>query len=63
MFMVNRLICLAAIGASATIFAQGGGKPANAGEGTLMVKGKTYALESAAAYETKIDGRMELRSS
>jgi hypothetical protein len=59
MFMIERLICLAAIaliGGSATIFAQGGAKPATAGEGTLMVKGKTYPLKNAVAYETTVDG-------
>jgi hypothetical protein len=44
------------IASSATIFAQGGAKPANVGEGTLTVKGKTYPLKNAAAYETTIDG-------
>jgi hypothetical protein len=58
--MTNKLIGLVAgivvIAGSAMLFAQGGAKPANAGEGTLMVKGKTYPLKNAAAYETKIDG-------
>jgi len=59
MFMIKRLICLVAIafiGSSATIFAQGGAKPANVGEGTVMVKGKTFPLKNAAAYETTVDG-------
>jgi hypothetical protein len=44
------------IGGSATLFAQGGAKPANVGEGTLMIKGKNYPLKNAVAYETTIDG-------
>lgn len=56
MFMINRLICLAAIGASATIFAQGEAKPATAGEGTVMVKDKSYPLKNVAAYESTVDG-------
>jgi hypothetical protein len=39
-----------------TLFAQDGAKPANVGEGTLMVKGKNYPLKNAAAYETTVDG-------
>ena len=31
-------------------------KPANVGEGTLMLKGKNYPLKNAAAYETSVDG-------
>lgn len=57
--MVKRSICLitvALIGGSATLFAQGGAKPANTGEGTMIVKGKNYPLKNAAAYETTIDG-------
>src|SRR5215469_7979684 len=57
--MAKRLICLvviALIAGSATIFAQGGAKPANVGEGTVMVKGKNYPLKNAAAYETTVDG-------
>jgi hypothetical protein len=58
-FMAKRLICLVAsalIGASTTSFAQGSAKPANAGEGTVTVKGKNYPLKNAAAYETTVDG-------
>ena len=58
-FMTNKLLSLVAgivIGGSATIFAQGGAKPANGGEGTVTVKGKSYQLKNAAAYETTIDG-------
>ncbi|HEY7220719.1 MAG TPA: hypothetical protein VH985_20260 [Candidatus Binatia bacterium] len=47
---------IAVIGASATLFAEEGVKPANVGEGTLMVKGKNYALKHAVAYETTLDG-------
>jgi hypothetical protein len=58
-FMAKRLICLvmiALIAGSATIFAQGEAKPATAGEGTVMVKGKNYPLKNAAAYQTTVDG-------
>jgi len=58
--MTNKLIGLVAgfavIGGSVTLFAQEGTKPANVGEGTLMVKGKNYPLKNAAAYETTVDG-------
>jgi hypothetical protein len=57
--MIKRLFSLTAIaiiGGAVTIFAQSGGKPANVGEGTLMVKGKNYSLKNAAAYETTVDG-------
>src|ERR1044071_857530 len=57
--MINKLISLATIaliGSSPTIFAQSGAKPANVGGGTMMVKGKTYPLKNAAAYETTVDG-------
>jgi len=47
---------MAAIGGSATLFAQDGAKPANAGEGTLMLKSKNYPLKNAVAYETTVDG-------
>jgi hypothetical protein len=47
---------MAVIGGSATLFAQAGAKPANVGEGTLMLKGKNYPLKNAAAYETSVDG-------
>ena len=50
------LVAIALLGCSATIFAQGGAKPANVGEGTVMVKGKNYPLKNAAAYETTVDG-------
>jgi hypothetical protein len=57
--MTNKFIGLLAgivIGGSMTLFAQDGAKPANVGEGTLMVKGKNYPLKNAAAYETTVDG-------
>lgn len=58
--MIKKLMGLvtgiAVIGSSATLFAQGEAKPANVGEGTLMVKGKNYPLKNAAAYETTVDG-------
>ncbi len=44
------------IAGAATLFAQEGAKPANGGEGTLMIKGKNYPLKYAVAYETSIDG-------
>jgi hypothetical protein len=44
------------IGGATTLFAQQDAKPANVGEGTLMVKGKNYPLKNAVAYETTIDG-------
>ena len=47
---------IAVIGSSATVFAQEGTKQTNGGEGTVMVKGKSYPLKNAAAYETTIDG-------
>ena len=57
--MTNKLISVVAgivIASSVTLFAQGGAKPANVGEGTLIVKGKNYPLKNAAAYETTVDG-------
>src|SRR6185369_6781603 len=58
--MTNKLIVLVAgiavIGSSATLFAQEGTKPANVGEGTLMLKSKSYPLKNAVAYETTVDG-------
>jgi hypothetical protein len=50
------LVTIALIGGSATIFSQGGAKPANIAEGTLTLKGKNYPLKNAAAYETTVDG-------
>ena len=50
------LLAVALIGGSAMLFAQGGAKPANVGEGTVTVKGKSYPLKNAAAYETTVDG-------
>jgi hypothetical protein len=41
---------------SATLLAQDGAKPANVGEGTLMLKSKNYPLKNAVAYETTVDG-------
>jgi hypothetical protein len=58
--MTNKFIGLVAgiavIGSSATLFAQEGTKPANVGEGTLMLKSKSYPLKNAVAYETTVDG-------
>ena len=56
--MTNKLMGLVAgifIGGLATLFAQGEAKP-NVGEGTVMVKDKSYPLKNAAAYETTVDG-------
>jgi hypothetical protein len=47
---------IAVIGGSVTLSAQEGAKPANVGEGTVMVKGTNYPLKNAAAYETTVDG-------
>ena len=41
---------------SATLFAQEETKPANVGEGTLILKSKKYPLKNAVAYETTVDG-------
>src|SRR5882724_1316628 len=58
--MTNKLIglltAIAVVGGSATLFAQGGTKPATVGEGTLMLKGKNYPLKHAVAYETTVNG-------
>jgi len=54
--MTNKLTGLVAgiaiVGGSVTLFAQDGAKPANIGEGTLMLSGKNYPLTHALAYET-----------
>ena len=50
------MTAMAVIGSATTLLAQGGAKPANVGEGTVMVKGKNYPLKNAAAYETTVDG-------
>ena len=39
-----------------TIFSQSGTKPVSVGEGTVTIKGKSYPLKNAAAYETTVDG-------
>src|SRR5436305_8294566 len=57
--MPNKLILLlvvAVIAGSATLLGQKGTNPANVSEGTVMVKGKSYLLKNAVAYETTIDG-------
>jgi len=53
---VTSLAAIAVIGGAATLFALEGTQPVNVGEGTVMVKGKTYLLKNAVAYETTIDG-------
>jgi hypothetical protein len=53
---ITFLVVMAVIGGSATLFAQEGTKPANVGEGTLMLKGKNYPLKNGVAYETTVDG-------
>ena len=50
--LIGLVAGIAVIGGSATLFAQEGTKPANVGEGTVMVKGKSYLLKNAVAYET-----------
>ena len=52
---ITVLVVTAAIGGSVTLSAQEGAKPANVGEGTLMVRGKNYVFKHAVAYETTID--------
>ena len=53
---ISVLTAIAVTGTAAMLFAQEGTKPANVGEGTVMVKGKNYSLKNAAAYETTVDG-------
>jgi len=50
--IVRLVVALAVSCGSATLFAQEGTKPANLGEGTVMVNGKNYPLKNAVAYET-----------
>ena len=52
---ISLLAALVVIGGAATLFAQGGPKPAKTGEGTLMIEGKNYPLTHALAYETTIN--------
>lgn len=42
------------IAGAVALFAQSGAKPADGGEGTLMIKSKNYPLKHAVAYETTI---------
>ena len=62
--MINKLVTVlvmtAVLGGSATLFAQNATKPANVSEGTVMVRGKSYLLKNAVAYETTIDGEEEI---
>ena len=53
---ITFLVAMAVSCGSATLFAQDGTKPANVGEGTLMLKGKNYPIKNAVAYETTVDG-------
>jgi len=53
---ISVLTAIAVTGTAATLFAQEGTKPANVGQGTLMIKGKNYPLKNAAAYATTVDG-------
>ena len=57
--MTNKFITLltgiAVITSSSTLFAQGGAKPANVGEGTLMLEDKNSSLKHGLAYETTIN--------
>ena len=43
---ISVLTAIAVTGTAVTLFAQEGTKPANVGEGTLMVKGKNYPLKN-----------------
>ena len=52
---IGLLAGMAVIGGAAMLFAQQEAKPAKAGEGTLMVSGKSYPLTHALAYETTVD--------
>jgi len=54
--LIGLVAGIAVIGGSATLIAEEGAKPANVGEGTVMVKGKNYPLKNAVAYETTTDG-------
>ena len=54
--IVRLAVALDAIAVASTLFAQEGTKPANVGQGTVMVKGKNYPLRNALAYEFTIDG-------
>jgi hypothetical protein len=51
---MSLLAGMAVIGGAATLFAQGGPKPAKA-EGMLMLQDKNYPLTHALAYETTIN--------
>jgi hypothetical protein len=53
---IGLMAVIAVIVGAAMLFAQGGAKPADVGEGTLMIKGKNYPLKHAVAYETTVDG-------
>ena len=53
--LIGLVAGIAVIGGSAKLFAQEATKPANVGEGTVMVKGKHYSLTHALAYETKFN--------
>src|SRR4051794_38433242 len=53
-FMIFLVVTL--IAGSATLFGQSATAPASVSEGTVMVKGKSYLLKNAVAYETTIDG-------
>jgi hypothetical protein len=52
---IGLLAVLVVIGSTATLFAQGGAKPAKAVEGTLMLQTKNYRLTHALAYETTVN--------
>jgi len=54
--LIGLVAGIAVIGSAATLFAQEEIKPANVGEGRLMVNGKNYPLKNASAYETTVDG-------
>jgi hypothetical protein len=46
---------IAFIGGATTLLAQDGAKPANVGEGTMMLQDKNYSLTHSVAYETTIN--------
>ena len=57
--MINKFmifLVVTVIAASTTVFAQSATTRASVSEGTVMVKGKSYLLKNAVAYETTIDG-------
>ena len=54
--LIGLLTAMAVVGGVATLFAEEGSKPANVGEGTLLLKSKNYPLKHGVAYETTVNG-------